>query len=69
LALRGGEDFELCCTARPGTLSPLLKVFQDRFGIGLTRVGTMVAGRALQLVHSDGSQTDLSPQAFDHFRA
>jgi thiamine-monophosphate kinase len=67
LALRGGEDFELCCTARPGTLSPLLDAFRAQFGIGLTHVGTMTAAPALQLVHSDGSQALLSPQAFDHF--
>jgi thiamine-monophosphate kinase len=67
LALRGGEDFELCCTARPGTLSPLLDAFRAQFGIGLTRVGTMTSARALQLVHTDGSQALLSPQAFDHF--
>jgi thiamine-monophosphate kinase len=67
LALRGGEDFELCWTARPGTLSPLLDVFRAQFGIGLTRVGTMTSARALELVHTDGSQAPLSPQAFDHF--
>jgi len=27
----------------------------------------MTSERALQLVHADGSQTYLSPQAFDHF--
>jgi thiamine-monophosphate kinase len=68
LALRGGEDFELCCTARPGTLNPLLDAFRAQFGISLTRVGTMTAAPALQLMHSDGSQALLSPQAFDHFR-
>jgi thiamine-monophosphate kinase len=67
LALRGGEDFELCCTARPGTLSPLLDEFRAQFGIGLTHVGTITSERALQLVHADGSQSLLSPQAFDHF--
>jgi thiamine-monophosphate kinase len=67
LALRGGEDFELCCTARPGTLSPLLDTFRAQFGVGLTRVGTMTSERALQLIHADGSQAHLSPQAFDHF--
>jgi thiamine-monophosphate kinase len=68
LALRGGEDFELCCTARPGTLGPLLAEFRTQFGVDLTRVGLMTSERALQLVHADGSQALLSPQAFDHFR-
>jgi thiamine-monophosphate kinase len=67
LALRGGEDFELCCTARPGTLDPLRDGFRAQFGIDLTRVGLMTSERALQLVCADGSQALLSPQAFDHF--
>jgi thiamine-monophosphate kinase len=67
LALRGGEDFELCCTAHPGTLSPLLEGFRAQFGIDLTRVGILTSERSLRLVHADGSQALLSPQAFDHF--
>jgi thiamine-monophosphate kinase len=67
LALRGGEDFELCCTARPGSLRPFLDEFLTRFGCALTPIGTMTAEPALRLVHADGSQTLLSPQAFDHF--
>jgi thiamine-monophosphate kinase len=67
LALRGGEDFELCCTARPGMLDPLRAEFQAQFGIDLTRVGMMTSERVLQLVHADGSSALLSPQAFDHF--
>jgi thiamine-monophosphate kinase len=68
LALRGGEDFELCCTARPGTILPLLDAFQAQFGIGLTRVGTVTPDRDLRLVRADGSLVRLCPQAFDHFR-
>jgi thiamine-monophosphate kinase len=67
LALRGGEDFELCCTARPGTLDPLRDGFRAQFGIDLTRVGLMTSDGALQLLHADGSQALLFPQAFDHF--
>jgi thiamine-monophosphate kinase len=67
LALRGGEDFELCYTTLPGTLTPLLDEFRAQFGIDLTPVGIMTAERSLRLVHADGSQTPLSPQAFDHF--
>jgi thiamine-monophosphate kinase len=66
-ALRGGEDFELCYTALPGALAPLRDEFRGQFGIDLTRVGVMTSERSLRLVHTDGSQTPLSPQAFDHF--
>jgi thiamine-monophosphate kinase len=66
-ALRGGEDFELCYTALPGAVTPLVDEFRAQFGTDLTRVGTMTVERALQLVQADGSRTLLSAQAFDHF--
>jgi len=66
-ALYGGEDFELCCTAAPGTLTPLREEFRQRFGLDLTRVGSISAERGLRIVQVDGSQTSLAPQAFDHF--
>jgi thiamine-monophosphate kinase len=68
LALRGGEDFELCCTALPGTLTPLVDEFRALFDLDLTRVGIMTSESALRLVQADGTQVPLSPQAFDHFR-
>lgn len=67
-ALRGGEDFELCCTAVSGALAPLRQEFRTQFGIDLTHIGVITAERALRLVRADGSQTPLSPQAFDHFQ-
>jgi thiamine-monophosphate kinase len=68
LALRGGEDFELCCTAPPGTLTPLSDEFRARFDLDLTRVGVMTPEPALRLVQVDGSEALLAPQAFDHFQ-
>jgi thiamine-monophosphate kinase len=67
-ALRGGEDFELCCTAVPGALTPWLDEFRGQFGVELTRLGVMTSERSLWLMHADGSQTPLSPQSFDHFQ-
>jgi thiamine-monophosphate kinase len=66
-ALRGGEDFELCCTAAPGALAPVLDEFRTRFGIDLTSVGMITDEHVLQLVRADGLRTSLSPQGFDHF--
>ncbi|HXH11075.1 MAG TPA: thiamine-phosphate kinase [Alphaproteobacteria bacterium] len=68
-ALRGGEDFELCCTARPGALAPLVDEFRAQFGIELTHLGTVTQEPALRLVKADGSEIALSPHAFDHFQA
>jgi thiamine-monophosphate kinase len=67
-ALRGGEEFELCCTAAPGALAPVLDEFHTQFGIELTCVGVMTSAPALSLVQADGSQVPLSPRAFDHFQ-
>lgn len=67
-ALRGGEDFELCCTARPGVLAPLAAEFRAQYGIELTHIGAVTHDPALYLVHADGSKTAIALQAFDHFR-
>jgi thiamine-monophosphate kinase len=66
-ALRGGEDFELCCTAAPGALASKREEFRTRFGIDLTPIGVITAERSRQLVRGDGSHTPLLPQGFDHF--
>jgi thiamine-monophosphate kinase len=67
-ALRGGEDFELCCTAPPRVLAPLADEFQARYGIVLRHIGFITREPALCLAHRDGSETVIVPQAFDHFR-
>lgn len=67
-ALHGGEDFELCCTTVPGSITPLLAEFRARFGIELTRIGSITRERTLRLMYADGSTAALSPQAYDHFR-
>ena len=67
-ALRGGEDFELCCTAVPGTLAPLVDDFRAQFGIELTRIGSITRQRSLRLMHADGSEVPLAAQAYDHFQ-
>jgi thiamine-monophosphate kinase len=67
-ALSGGEDFELCCTAAPGTLWPIVETFRQQFGLELTRLGAITPRPELRLIRVDGSHTPLSPQAYTHFR-
>jgi thiamine-monophosphate kinase len=67
-ALNGGEDFELCCTAAPGILSPLVETFRHQFGLELSRIGSITPGPALRLIQADGSDVPLLPQAYNHFR-
>ena len=57
-ALHGGEDYELLFTARPG-----MKVPQRIAGIGITRIGTVVAGAGVWI---DGRE--LQPAGWEHFR-
>src|SRR5262249_47890027 len=66
--LAAGEDFELCCTAMPSTLSPLVDDFHAQFGIELTRIGSITRERSLRLMHADGSEVPLTAQAYDHFQ-
>jgi thiamine-monophosphate kinase len=42
LAAAGGQDYELCFTARVGTVDGVVGEFAEEFGVGLTRVGEVV---------------------------
>lgn len=67
-ALHGGEDFELCLTAPPGHLATLQHDFVRQFRCPLVRIGTIKAGIGVTLCLSDGTQTPLQAQGYDHFR-
>jgi thiamine-monophosphate kinase len=67
-ALSGGEDYELCFAAPQGAVEPLLAPFRETFGIPLTRVGSVEAGRGVLLRREDGSVQDVAGGGFDHFR-
>ena len=65
LAVAGGEDFELCFAARPGSVTPRLAEFVARFAVRLTRVGRVVAGEG---VAWEGEKPTPLPRAgFQHF--
>jgi thiamine-monophosphate kinase len=68
LALRGGEDYELCFAAPAGAVDPLREEFVARFGVPLTPVGRVREGKAsLLLASADGEDAALSSGGFDHF--
>ncbi len=68
LALSGGEDYEICFAARPGSVDPHLLDFQARFGCGLARVGRIEAGEGVHLEQSAGGERVALAQAgFEHF--
>jgi thiamine-monophosphate kinase len=68
LALAGGEDYELCFAASPGSLSGLVDEFHDVFGISLTRIGRFEAGHGVFLVGSNGERRPLELAGYLHFK-
>jgi thiamine-monophosphate kinase len=66
LAAAGGEDYELCFAARPGSVAPVVEGFREAFGIPLTRVGSVESGSGAVVVDEEGKSMEL--QAFQHWR-
>lgn len=66
--LAGGDDYELCFTARP-EYAAHIALLSQQLALPLTRVGTIVAGNGvqLQLQQADGSLLQRSFKGFDHF--
>lgn len=68
LALTGGEDYELCFAAPPGSVEERAAAFAGEFGVDLTRVGTVGAGSGVYLRASPGEAGRRTQTgAFDHF--
>lgn len=63
-ALHGGEDYELCFAARPGAIEPA--TLGARFGVPLTRVGTVAEGSGVWLRALDGSERPVARGGFSH---
>lgn len=66
LAAAGGEDYELCFTALPGSVLALEAEFERMFGIPLTRVGEVVEGSGAVVLDGEGRPMEL--EAFQHWR-
>jgi thiamine-monophosphate kinase len=67
LALGGGEDYELVATLEPGDADVARRELDDRFGVTLTVVGTIIEGEGLVAVDADGRADRLEPRGWDHF--
>ena len=61
LALQGGEDYELCFTASPGTVARVRAAFEREFALPLTKVGDVADGAGVVIRNFDGAG------GFDHF--
>ena len=66
-ALSGGEDYELCFCARPGTGAPHVAAFEEEFGIPLTRVGRVEEGRGVHWSAAEGGRVPLDAGGYQHF--
>lgn len=61
-ALHGGEDYELLFAADPLRVDPILARFRARFGIPLTRIGTVESRPGLR-----AGGKEIRARGFDHF--
>ena len=65
-ALGGGEDFELCFAARPGSVEPHVAAFEEHFGLRLSRVGRLEPGSGVSAEGPDGNRSAVGG-GFQHF--
>lgn len=69
LALTGGEDYELCVVAPPGSIQHVVAGFQTAFDVALTRIGVVTASgaAAVMIREADGSLAPLPRPSYEHF--
>jgi thiamine-monophosphate kinase len=68
MALGGGEDYELCFTAAPGSVEPLRRDFEQSFEIPLRCVGRIGHGDGVWWVDAEGHRRPMESRGFGHFR-
>jgi thiamine-monophosphate kinase len=68
-ALAAGDDYELCLAAPAGALAPRAADFAERFGLPLTRIGTITEGEGVALDRGDGSEPVPLSGGHSHFGA
>lgn len=67
LAISGGEDYELLATLHPDDVEPARVEVEERFGVTLTHIGTIIEGTGVLAVVADGTEAPLGPRGWDHF--
>jgi thiamine-monophosphate kinase len=65
LAAAGGEDYELCFTARAGSVAAVKDEFEAAFGVRLSRVGVTEQGSGAIVVDDSGNALDV--RGFQHW--
>jgi thiamine-monophosphate kinase len=67
LALSGGEDYELCFCAAPGSVERHVTDFGREFGLRLTRVGRVEPGSGVWKTDGREGRLPLQGAGFQHF--
>jgi thiamine-monophosphate kinase len=68
-ALGGGEDYELLAAVPDARAVEAARVeLKEAFGVNLTDIGCIVEGADLTTVGRDGTEHQLEPTGWDHFR-
>jgi thiamine-monophosphate kinase len=65
--LSGGEDYELLFCSRPSSRAAIEKLAK-RFRVPITRIGTCVSGRRVDVVDRLGKTISLGALGHDHFK-
>jgi thiamine-monophosphate kinase len=67
LALGGGEDYELIATMPRENVLPAAAGIKEQFGVELTDIGEIVAGKGVVALDESGAASPLEPSGWDHF--
>ncbi|OGU16459.1 MAG: thiamine-phosphate kinase [Geobacteraceae bacterium GWC2_53_11] len=66
MALCGGEDYELCFTARPAMREKVAECMK-KCGIAVTRIGIVTSSPEVTVVNPDGTPFNSQAEGFNHF--
>ncbi len=69
LALTGGDDYELCFTAAPGTVQRIRAEFEPIFELPLSHIGQVLEGQGVEIVSENGQRLEGELRGYDHFGA
>lgn len=66
-AVSGGEDYEVAFTVAAGSISSLQAEFEQKFGLKLTRIGTVTNGSGVHERRADGATQPVRTRGYQHF--
>lgn len=67
-ALAGGEDYILVCTLASDKAKETCLRYQEAFGAPLHIIGEVTRSRKMELVKPDGTEMEIRPTGWNHFK-